>query len=64
MAMASMINTKDMSILVRKKGLALTVTGSNEAQYIYEDVLNLPAQILADLAKPGDALQTQLLLND
>ena len=31
--MASMSNMKDMTILVRKKGLALTFTGSNEAQY-------------------------------
>ena len=31
MEMASMSNTKDMSVLVRKKGFALTFTGSNEA---------------------------------
>ena len=30
--MASKSNTKDMSVSVRKKGLALTFTGSNEAQ--------------------------------
>ena len=31
--MASMSNTKDISVLLRKKGLAPTYTGSNEAQY-------------------------------
>ena len=33
-------NTNDLSNSVRKKGLALTFTGSNEAQYIelYEEV--------------------------
>ena len=30
--MASMSNTKNIRVLVRKKGLALTFTGSNEAQ--------------------------------
>ena len=31
--MASLSNTKDTSVLVRKKGLALTFTGSNEPQF-------------------------------
>ena len=31
--MASMSNTKDISVLVRKMSLALTFTGSNEAQF-------------------------------
>ena len=31
---ASMSNTKDMSVSVRKKGLSLTFTGSKEAQCI------------------------------
>ena len=35
--MASMLNTKDMSVLVRKKGLAITFSGSNEAQYNDDD---------------------------
>ena len=30
---ASMSNTKEMNVLVRKKGLANAFTGSNEAQY-------------------------------
>ena len=30
--MASMSNSKDMSVSVRKKGLALTFTGLNKAQ--------------------------------
>ena len=32
----SMSNTKDLSVSVRKEGLALTFTGSNEAQFMEE----------------------------
>ena len=38
--MASMSNTKYMSVLVRKKGLALTFTGSTEAQFT-QKMLNI-----------------------